>query len=341
MVAHLGHGACRDVRCDQFGARPLHALRREDACRARRVGRGGRGRGGAANPGPALSQPEGDGRGGIRGIDQGHPGGPAKSKGVALGEQVAAAVLADRAADGTNVPDTYRPVTSPGVWVPTTPPIVRAICAGETMGAQERRPVPARPAAATDQRALCPRLQRDQESGRRQEHRANAEQTEAVKFWTRQLGPAWQTAARQLSAAKGLARRECAPVRAAQHGHRQHLHHRLGCEIHLQFLAAGHRDPQRRHGRQRRHRARCRLDPVERHADASGISVAGSHHRRRGDRRAGGGVRTQAGHPVHGGRYRGPEAEAAVQQHRGDGRGAPERARLGRHPLPKFARRRL
>ena len=51
------------------------------------------------------------------------PDGAAKSEGVALGEQVAAAVQADRADDGTNVPDTYRPLTTPGVWVPTTPPI--------------------------------------------------------------------------------------------------------------------------------------------------------------------------------------------------------------------------
>ena len=49
--------------------------------------------------------------------------GPAKAQGIALGEQVAAAVLADRAADGTSAPDEYRPVTSPGVWVPTTPPL--------------------------------------------------------------------------------------------------------------------------------------------------------------------------------------------------------------------------
>jgi hypothetical protein len=48
--------------------------------------------------------------------------GAAKSEGVALGEQVATAIQADRSADGTNVPDTYRPLTSPGVWVPTTPP---------------------------------------------------------------------------------------------------------------------------------------------------------------------------------------------------------------------------
>jgi len=49
--------------------------------------------------------------------------GAAKSEGIALGEQVAAAVQADRAADGTNVPDTYRPIATPGVWIPTTLPI--------------------------------------------------------------------------------------------------------------------------------------------------------------------------------------------------------------------------
>jgi hypothetical protein len=51
------------------------------------------------------------------------PDGAAKSEGVAIGERCAAAVLADRASDGTGVPDTYRPLTTPGVWVPTTPPL--------------------------------------------------------------------------------------------------------------------------------------------------------------------------------------------------------------------------
>jgi hypothetical protein len=51
------------------------------------------------------------------------PDGAGKSEGVALGERIAAAVQADRASDGTNVPDTYRPLTTPGVWVPTTPPL--------------------------------------------------------------------------------------------------------------------------------------------------------------------------------------------------------------------------
>ena len=43
------------------------------------------------------------------------PENAAKKAGIALGEQVAAAVQADRAADGTAVPDTYRPLTAPGV----------------------------------------------------------------------------------------------------------------------------------------------------------------------------------------------------------------------------------
>ena len=51
------------------------------------------------------------------------PDGSAKTQGIALGEQAAGAVIADRADDGATVPDTYRPITSPGVWVPTAPPI--------------------------------------------------------------------------------------------------------------------------------------------------------------------------------------------------------------------------
>jgi len=51
------------------------------------------------------------------------PEGAAKSEGIALGEQVASAVQADRSAGDTNVPDAYRPLTSPGVWVPTSPPL--------------------------------------------------------------------------------------------------------------------------------------------------------------------------------------------------------------------------
>lgn len=55
------------------------------------------------------------------------PDGPAKANGVALGERVAAALIAVRADDGFRVPVTYTPPNPPiaGVWLPTapTPPI--------------------------------------------------------------------------------------------------------------------------------------------------------------------------------------------------------------------------
>jgi hypothetical protein len=52
------------------------------------------------------------------------PDGPEKADGIAVGEQAAAAILASRADDGMVVPDTYRPYTTAGVYVPTTLPAV-------------------------------------------------------------------------------------------------------------------------------------------------------------------------------------------------------------------------
>jgi hypothetical protein len=46
-----------------------------------------------------------------------------RSSSVALGQRVAAAILALRAADGSDAPNTWRPVTSPGVYIPTTLPL--------------------------------------------------------------------------------------------------------------------------------------------------------------------------------------------------------------------------
>jgi len=45
--------------------------------------------------------------------------GPAKSDGVKLGEVVGAKILEARKNDGSDAPDAYRPITTPGVYVPT------------------------------------------------------------------------------------------------------------------------------------------------------------------------------------------------------------------------------
>jgi hypothetical protein len=52
----------------------------------------------------------------------GVPDGAAKTAGIAAGESAAAAVMALRADDGMVAQDSYRPITTPGVYVPTVIP---------------------------------------------------------------------------------------------------------------------------------------------------------------------------------------------------------------------------
>ena len=136
---------------------------------------------------------------------KGIPDGDAKSAGVTLGEQVVAAVQADRAADGANIPDTYRPLTSPGVWVPTTPPATEQYARVKPWvlkSADQFRPGP--PPQLSSERYTRDYNETKNMGGIRSTART-LEQTEAVKFWgTANLAPGWQAAARQLSAAKGL-----------------------------------------------------------------------------------------------------------------------------------------
>jgi hypothetical protein len=133
------------------------------------------------------------------------PEGPAKAAGIALGEQVAELVQADRAADGTSAPDTYRPITTPGVWIPTTPPIFAEYAKAKPWvlkSADQFRPGPPPPLASP----LYARDYNETKSlGGMRNTTRTAEQTEIVKFWTQaNISPAWQEAARQISTAKGL-----------------------------------------------------------------------------------------------------------------------------------------
>jgi hypothetical protein len=128
-----------------------------------------------------------------------------KSSGIALGGQVAAAIQADRAADGTQVPDDYRPVTTPGTWIPTTPPLFAQYARANPWvlkSADQFRPGPPPPLAS----ALYARDYNETKNlGGSKSTVRTPEQTAAVRFWTQvNFGPAWQEAARQLSAARGL-----------------------------------------------------------------------------------------------------------------------------------------
>ena len=131
--------------------------------------------------------------------------GAAKDAGLKLGEQAAAAVLADRSTDDSSVPDTYRPITAPGVWVPTTPPLTAQYARARPWGFDKSdrfRPGP--PPELTS--ALYARdYNETKDLGGLRSTQRTAAQTEAVKFWSQaNLTLSWHQAARQLAAARRM-----------------------------------------------------------------------------------------------------------------------------------------
>src|SRR5262245_53869999 len=131
------------------------------------------------------------------------PEGPAMYDGILLGEKIAAALYEDRSNDATSAPDTYRPITSPGTWIPTAPPLFPQYATAKPWGlerADQFRPAPPPQLSS----ALYARdYNETKEFGSVKSTKRTAEQTEAVRFWTQtNLGPAWFQAAEQLSAAK-------------------------------------------------------------------------------------------------------------------------------------------
>ena len=115
--------------------------------------------------------------------------GAAKTSGIAVGEQAAAAILALRADDGAAAGETYRPQTAPGVYVPTVLPAVTQWPQRRpwlmTSAAQFR---PGPPPALTS-----PLWARDfnevKALGGKSNSRRTAEQTQIAGFWEATLPP--------------------------------------------------------------------------------------------------------------------------------------------------------
>jgi hypothetical protein len=127
------------------------------------------------------------------------PDGTSKTAGIAIGEQVGAQCLTMRTNDGSGAPNTYRPVTAPGVYIATTLPV-----GGEwpnvTPWSMKDR-VQFRPAPPPDLKSSL--WARDfneiKNLGARQGSTRTPEQTEAARFWTI-VGPAsWNPIVRALA----------------------------------------------------------------------------------------------------------------------------------------------
>jgi hypothetical protein len=112
-----------------------------------------------------------------------------KTEGIAVGEKAAALILALRADDGASTPETYRPVTAAGVYVPTAIPAVPQWPKRKpwlmTSPAQFR---PGPPPKLTSE--LWVRDYNEVKNlGGKDSIRRNAEQTEIARFWEA-TGPA-------------------------------------------------------------------------------------------------------------------------------------------------------
>ena len=115
--------------------------------------------------------------------------GPAKTSGIALGEQAATAILASRAEDGAAAGETYRPHTAPGVYVPTLIPAVPNWPQRKPWlmtSASQFRPGP--PPTLTS--ALWARDYNEIKAlGSKSNSRRTAEQTQIASFWEATLPP--------------------------------------------------------------------------------------------------------------------------------------------------------
>ena len=107
----------------------------------------------------------------------------AKAKGVELGKQAAAGVIALRANDGSNTPEDYRPATTAGVYVPTTIPIESTASKTKPFAMASASQFRAAPPPALTSETWTRDLNEIREIGSLASAKRSAEQTTIARFW--------------------------------------------------------------------------------------------------------------------------------------------------------------
>jgi hypothetical protein len=138
------------------------------------------------------------------------PDGPARTDGIAVGEAVAAKILAMRATDGAEaaIISPYFPGSQPGGWIPTPPAFQTALDPGWgavrpffLREASQFRPAP--PPALDS-----PQYKRDfneiKEIGSATSSKRTQDQTNLARFWISTAPQNWNPAVRQAAIAHGL-----------------------------------------------------------------------------------------------------------------------------------------
>src|SRR5215475_4832625 len=142
----------------------------------------------------------------LTGVADGEP----KTKGIDLGKKAAAEIIALRANDGINAQETYRPHTTPGVYVPTVVPSFSTSGSVTpwvmTSGAQFR---PAAPPALTSE-TWTTDVNEIRELGRLDSTKRTPEQTTIGRFWFITGPRSYNPIVRQVAMSKDMDIVDCA-----------------------------------------------------------------------------------------------------------------------------------
>ena len=132
------------------------------------------------------------------------PDSASEAEGIKLGEAVAAMMLQARANDGSSAPDSYRPRTTPGVYVPTATPLAAhwpgVTPFALTSASQFRPPAP----IALESAEWAANYNEIKELGGSASTKRSARQTEDAHFWLAVDGRVYYPLIRALAADKKL-----------------------------------------------------------------------------------------------------------------------------------------
>ena len=138
----------------------------------------------------------------------------AKSKGIELGKQAAAGIIALRANDGSNTPEDYRPATTAGVYVPTTIPIESTSSKIRPFAMTSASQFRAAPPPALTSETWTRDLNEIREIGGSASSKRSDEQTTTARFWFFTGPRTYNTIVRQIVSARKMDLVDCARLYA-------------------------------------------------------------------------------------------------------------------------------
>ena len=133
-----------------------------------------------------------------------------KSAGVELGRQAAQGIIALRANDGSAAPESYRPHTRPGVYVPTTVPLFSTVGATTPWILESGSQFRPGPPPALDSETWTRDVNEIRELGARNSAIRTPEQTTIGRFWFFVGARTYNPIVRQAAMAKGMDLVDCA-----------------------------------------------------------------------------------------------------------------------------------